>query len=102
MLLCEYLFTHLDINDFVSQSGWFSHPGLAHGKAALQHVLAKKAGMPYETFVTIQQAVYRFDYRHGEKVNSIDNDKCYIIIHNSLMPMQDGCCRIVCLLYIRT
>ena len=57
-----------DINDFISQSGWFSHPGLAHGKSALQHVVARKAGVPYDVFATLQKAVYVFDYRNGEKV----------------------------------
>lgn len=62
-------FVHFtDINEFVSQSGWFSHPGLTHGKAALEHVIAKKAGLPYETFVKMQLAVYLFNYRQGEKV----------------------------------
>ena len=58
----------VDINEFVRQSGWFSHPGLAHGKIALQHVLARKAGLSYERFISIQQAVYLLNYRHGEKV----------------------------------
>ena len=31
-----------------------------------------------------------------------DNDSCYIIIHNSLIPMQDGCCRIICLSFVHT
>ena len=57
------------MNDFFSQSGWFSHPGLPHGKVALQHVIAKKAGLSYDRFVAMEQAVYLFDYRHGEKVN---------------------------------
>lgn len=52
----------------MSQSGWFSHPGLAHGKLALQHVIAKKAGVPYDVFTTLIQAVYMFDYRKSEKV----------------------------------
>ena len=60
-----------DVNDFISQSGWFSQPGLAHGKAALQHVVAKKAGMAYDTFTTMKLAVYLFNYRHGEKVYCI-------------------------------
>ena len=65
-----------DINDFVSQSGWFSHPGLTHGKAALEHVVAKKAGLSYETFAAMQSAVYLLNYRQGEKVY-IDVDENY-------------------------
>ncbi|CAI8041607.1 hypothetical protein GBAR_LOCUS23116 [Geodia barretti] len=57
-----------DMNDFFRQSGWFSHPGLPHGKVALQHVIAKKAGLSFEKFMAMEQAVYLFDYRHGEKV----------------------------------
>ena len=56
------------MNDFFRQSGWFSHPGLPHGKVALQHVIAKKAGLSFEKFMAMEQAVYLFDYRHGEKV----------------------------------
>ena len=41
---------------------------MAHGKIALRHVIARKAGLSYESFISIQQAVYRFNYRHGEKV----------------------------------
>ena len=59
-----------DINDFVSQSGWFSYPGLAHGKAALEHVLAKKSKLTREQFLNIQEAVYLFNYRNGEKVKT--------------------------------
>lgn len=62
-----------DMNDFLSQSGWFSHPGLPHGKVALQHVIAKKAGLSYDAFVAMEEAVYLFDYRHGEKVVYVCN-----------------------------
>lgn len=61
------------MNDFLSQSGWFSHPGLPHGKVALQHVIAKKAGLSYDAFVAMEEAVYLFDYRHGEKVVYVCN-----------------------------
>ncbi len=57
-----------DINEFISQSGWFSYPGLAHGKPALQHVLAKKANLSYEVFMGIQSATYLLKYRQAEKV----------------------------------
>ena len=56
------------MNDFTSQSGWFSHPGLPHGRIALQHVLARKADLSYDEFVSMEQAIYMFDYRHREKV----------------------------------
>lgn len=57
-----------DVNEFLSQSGWFSFPGLAHGKQALQHVLAKKMKLSHEVFLGIREAVYLFEYRQGEKV----------------------------------
>ena len=60
-----------DINEFISQSGWFSYPGLAHGKPALFHVLAKKARMSYELFMGIKPAIYMIQYRQGEKVREI-------------------------------
>ena len=60
------------MNDFLSQSGWFSFPGLAHGKVALQHVLAKKCKMTHEQFMATKGAVYKMTYRQDEKVgNSI-------------------------------
>ena len=77
----------VDSNEFVRQSGWFSHHGLAHGKIALQHVIAKKAGLSYESFVSIQQAVYHFNYRHGEKVGVsfegtfIDFSLCFTLLN---------------------
>ncbi|XP_064404262.1 uncharacterized protein LOC135349648 [Halichondria panicea] len=57
-----------DINDFVRQSGWFSYPGLAHGKVALQHVLASKCKLSHQQYMTCQRAVYRMTYRQDEKV----------------------------------
>lgn len=57
-----------DVNDFLSQSGWFSYPGLAHGKKALQHVLAKKMKLNFEEFMGVKEAVYMLKYRQGEKV----------------------------------
>ena len=57
-----------DVNEFLSQSGWFSFPGLAHGKQALQHVLAKKMKLSHEVFLGIREAVYLLEYRQGEKV----------------------------------
>ena len=60
-----------DVNEFLSQSGWFSFPGLAHGKQALQHVLAKKMKLSHEVFLGIREAVYLFEYRQGEKVRLV-------------------------------
>ena len=58
----------LDADEFISQSGWFSFPGLPHCKEALYHVLAKKCKMSYEDFMACKEAVYYFDYINGEKV----------------------------------
>lgn len=66
-----YSFSCVDVNDFISQSGWFSHHGLPHGKVALKHVIARKAGISYDEFVNMEQAVYLLDYRHGEKVHTV-------------------------------
>ena len=60
-----------DVNEFLSQSGWFSFPGLAHGKQALQHVLAKKMKLSHEVFLGIREAVYLFEYRQGDKVRLV-------------------------------
>ena len=57
-----------DINEFISQSGWFSYPGLAHGKQALLHVLAKKMRLSYEVFMAVKNAIYKLVYHQGEKV----------------------------------
>ena len=59
------LFT--DRNDFISNSGWFQFPGLPLGKEAQLNVLAKKAGLNYETFINTKRAVYVLSYRQ-EKV----------------------------------
>ena len=56
------------MNEFISQSGWFSYPGLPHSKEALHRVLAKKCKMSYEEFMDCKEAVYKFDYSNGEKV----------------------------------
>lgn len=57
-----------DINEFISQSGWFSYPGLAHGKQALLHVLAKKMRLSYEVFMAVKNSIYKLVYHQGEKV----------------------------------
>ena len=60
----------VDINDFVSQSGWFTFPGFALGtEEALLHVLAHKANINYEDFMKIENAVYVFTYEKDEKVS---------------------------------
>ncbi len=60
----------VDVNDFISQSGWFSYPGLPHSKEALYHVLAKKCKMSYDEFMSCKEAVYKFDYTNGEKARN--------------------------------
>ncbi len=70
VLISSVLDPHPDINDFVRQSGWFSYPGLAHGKVALQHVLASKCKLSHQQYMTCQRAVYRMTYRQDEKVNN--------------------------------
>lgn len=64
------MFPHVspDVNDFISQSGWFSYPGLPHSKEALHRVLAKKCKMSHREFMAHEAAVYKLDYTHGEKV----------------------------------
>ena len=58
------------MNDFISQSGWFSFPGMPHSKEALHRVLAKKCKMSYIDFMVCKEAVYKLDYTNGEKVNT--------------------------------
>jgi len=57
-----------DVNDFLTNSGWFSHIGKPIGKEALLYVLAKKCGMNYDEFISIKQAVYMFAFGNEEKV----------------------------------
>ena len=73
-ILCQY-FPHptylavaADVNDFLGQSGWFSYQDLPQSKEALHRVLARLARMPYDHFMSCKEAVYKFDYRNGEKV----------------------------------
>lgn len=61
-----------DTNDFISQSGWFTYPGLALGKTAQLHVFASKANMSYEELLNTKQAVYCFKYKE-EKVGGCLN-----------------------------
>lgn len=52
-----------DLNDFISNSGWFSYPNIPLGKEAQLNCLAKKAGIPFEDFMSTKQAIYMFKYR---------------------------------------
>ncbi|XP_019864138.1 PREDICTED: uncharacterized protein LOC109593544, partial [Amphimedon queenslandica] len=52
-----------DRNDFISNSGWFQFPGLPLGKEAQLNVLAKKAGLSYDSFISTKRAVYVLSYR---------------------------------------
>ena len=58
---------HTDINQFISESGWFTFSGLAPGKVALLHVLARKAFMEYGEFMQIKEALYIFTFGQDEK-----------------------------------
>ena len=62
------VYMYIDANEFISQSGWFSFPGLPHCKEALHHVLAKKCKISYQDFIEYKEAVYYFNYTNGEKV----------------------------------
>lgn len=57
-----------DINQFISDSGWFTFSGFAPGKVALLHVLARKAFMEYGEFMQIKEAVYVLMFGQDEKV----------------------------------
>ena len=57
-----------DINDFITNSGWFTYTGKPHGVEALRYVLAKKCGIDYDEFMLIKQAVYMFAFGNEEKV----------------------------------
>ena len=57
-----------DINHFISESGWFTFPGMALGKNALFNVLARMSFTEYEDFMKIQESVYIFTYGNDEKV----------------------------------
>lgn len=57
-----------DINQFISESGWFTFSGFAPGKVALLHVLARKAFMEYGEFMQIKEAVYVLMFGQDEKV----------------------------------
>ena len=41
-----------DITDFISTSGWFYH-GMAEGKTATLHILAKKANMGVDAYKAV-------------------------------------------------
>ena len=62
------VYIYLDLNDFISNSGWFSYPNIPLGKEAQLNCLAKKAGIPFEDFMSTKQAIYMFKYRE-EKVS---------------------------------
>ena len=73
----------IDANEFISQSGWFSFPGLPHCKEALHHVLAKKCKMSYQDFISCKEAVYYLNYTNGEKVGKhIQGDFLYDFSQN--------------------
>ena len=57
----------VDKNDFLSNSGWFNHPGIPMGRKAHLHCLARKADMNYGTFMSIGKAVYLLQFMN-EKV----------------------------------
>ena len=57
----------LDKNDFLSNSGWFSHGAMALGRDAHYHCLARKADMNYDRFMSIKEAIYLLQYMN-EKV----------------------------------
>lgn len=63
---CLYLVT--DLNDFLTNSGWFTYSGKPLGSEALLYVLAKKCGMDYDEFMQIKKAVYMFAFGNEEKV----------------------------------
>ena len=65
-VLSHYLIA--DINDFLTNSGWFVHPGKPLGSEALRYVLAKKCGMDYDEFMQVKKAVYMFAFGLEEKV----------------------------------
>lgn len=69
MILTIYLY-HLitDINDFLTNSGWFTYTGKPLGRQALLYVLAKKCGIEYDEFMAIKKAVYMFAFGNEEKV----------------------------------
>ena len=62
------IFFITDINDFLTNSGWFSYIGKPHGKEALNFVLAKKSGIEYEPFMKIKKAIYMLTFLGDEKV----------------------------------
>ena len=57
-----------DINDFLTNSGWFTFTGKPLGIEALRYVLAKKCGIDYDEFMLIKKAVYMFAFGNEEKV----------------------------------
>lgn len=61
----------IDQNEFESQSGWFTFPGMPQDKAALPYVLAKKCRFSYEKFLETKEAVYAFNFMQGEKVGQV-------------------------------
>ena len=69
------------MNEFIIQSGWFSYPNQAHGKKALTYVLAKKARMSHNYFMTTRKAVYMFKYM-DEKVNGTN----FSVLHMYIAP----------------
>jgi hypothetical protein len=56
-----------DINDFISESGWFTFSGFALGKEALLRRLAQKSFMEYKEFMEVKEAVYVFKFKEDEK-----------------------------------
>lgn len=56
-----------DKNDYFTNSGWFTYPGLAMGREALFYLLARKADVDYDTFMSIGEAIYLLEYMN-EKV----------------------------------
>ena len=69
LLLTVYHTFASDKNEFMSQSGWFTFPGMPQDMMALSYVLAKKCRLSYEKFMDIREAVYAFTYMQGEKVS---------------------------------
>ena len=57
-----------DLNDFLTNSGWFTYIGKPLGVDALRYVLAKKCGIEYDEFMLIKKAVYMFAFGNEEKV----------------------------------
>jgi hypothetical protein len=54
---------YYDKNDFISNSGWYTFTGKPMGKESLINVLAKKAQMTTEKFMSVKESVYVLSYK---------------------------------------